>query len=104
MKNLAKLLSVLSFAVVLSGCVSVPKTTLKYGKLKFSSPKDDQIGSLHVTVTTNGSLTIIANKISATNNPEVINSSAVGQVEIIKALADGFGAVAGAAAKAAAKP
>lgn len=86
------------------GCVAVPTTKLSYGKLSFSSPKDDQIGSLHITVTTNGALTISASKITATNNPEVVTASAAGQVEIIKAMADGFGAVAAAAAKAAVKP
>lgn len=107
MKNLVKLLSIL-FAVIFVGCVSVPKTDItgdiKSGKFHYKSPKDADIGYLKIVANTNGSVTVEMRKVSGVNNPEVIASSADGQVAIIKAMAEGFGQVAGAAAKAAAKP
>lgn len=98
------LLITLAIGALLCGCVAVPKTTLSYGKLKFSSPKDETIGSLKIMVNpTNGLLAITASKIGAVNNPEVISSSANGQADIIKATSDAINSGFAAGAKAAGK-
>lgn len=86
---------------VLAGCVQIPTTKLDYGDLHMRLPKDDTAASLLITVSTNHTLTIKATKISAANNPEVINSSAQGQVDIIKATGEVAANVAGTVVKAA---
>ena len=87
--------------VILTGCVAVPSTTLSFGNFKYKSPKDADIGSLDITVNTNGTVHIKASKVNATNNPDVINSSAQGQVDIINAVGAQVGNAAAMAVKAA---
>ena len=72
-------------ALLAIGCVRVPMTKLQFGKLRYSSPLDRSTGEMTIEVYENNSLRIHASKISATNSPIVIATTAEGQVNMIKA-------------------
>lgn len=91
-------------SAALSGCVNVPKTTIT-GTIDgtpfaLSSPKDSQLQGLEILSTSNG-VHIHIDSVTARMNPDVITMTGDAQVKIIKAVADGVGAVAGAAASSA---
>lgn len=89
---------------LLVGCVQTPTTKMSYHGFKYSNPKQDIIGSFEFTLATNGTMTIKAKNISATNDAGVIASSAQGQVDIINATGQQVGNAAAAVAKAVVKP
>lgn len=95
-------------AVLFTGCVAVPSTrikgNLKTGVFSIKAPKDYQIGTLHVSADTNGAVTVDLSQLSATNSPQVIMGSAIGQVDIINAVGAQVGNAAAMAVKAAVKP
>lgn len=107
MKNQIRILSVILFAFFFVGCVAVPSTKivgdLHSGKFSYKSPTDKAIGFLKISATTNGTVSVELRNVSSTNNPDVITSSAQGQVDIIRATGEVVGNAAAAAAKAAAK-
>jgi len=90
------------------GCVSTPQThitgNLKNGTFNIKAPKDYLIGTLDVSANTNGVVTVHLSNLNATNNPQVITSSASGQVDIINATGAVAANVAGQVAKALVKP
>lgn len=92
--------------LLLTGCINVPTTKMSFGKLKYSNPKQDQIGNFELSIKdTNGNvMTLKASNISATNNAQVISTSSAGQVDIINAVGAQVGNAAAMAVKAAVKP
>lgn len=81
----------LALLILLVGCVAVPKTTVNFRTGKFSSPKDDALQGLKVDYysTPDGTVHTVTSIDSANgkNNPDVINSAAAGQVQVINAYA-----------------
>jgi len=82
----------LALLLVLSGCVSwiVPKTVISGSiggqPFSYSGPKDQTVGLLRITATTNGTISITVSNLSARMNPDVITTSAAAQVDLINAL------------------
>jgi uncharacterized lipoprotein YajG len=82
-KALSFQLSAISL-VLLCGCLA-PANTIRIGPASIRAPKDVVLEGLTVDIATNGTVQITVDKLSSTNNPQVIDSSAAGTVAIIKA-------------------
>ena len=76
----------------LCGCMNliVPKTEISGSiggqPFKYSGPKDQTLGSLTLTASTNGAVSITVSNLSAKMNPDVISMTSKAQVDIINAL------------------
>jgi hypothetical protein len=84
-----------SFAAVLllTGCLA-PANSIRIGPAAIRAPKDVVLEGLTVDIQTNGAVQITVDKLSSTNNPQVIDASAAGTAAIIKATADAIGSAA----------
>jgi hypothetical protein len=85
----------LAAALLLTGCLA-PANSIRIGPASIRAPKDVVLEGLTVDIQTNGAVQITVDKLSSTNNPQVIDSSAAGTVSIIRATKD---AILDAAAK-----
>lgn len=84
---------ILSSVVVALGCacaIPVPATKAKMGNIEFALPKDYSARDLEIVVLSGTNrFTLKAKYLSSKNNPEVIASSAAGEVDVIKAHYEG---------------
>ncbi len=109
MRKIAWIMLAAVVGVGLCGCVAVPKTkitgTIAGAPFEVVSPKDSDLAGLEISADTNGTVRIRVEKLSARMNPEVITTTAAGQVALINAAADAVTkAVAAGMAAAAGKP
>ena len=108
MKN--KLFCLLA-ALALTGCVNVPKTIISGAingvPFSLTSPKDSKLTGLEITAQTGGLtnyMRISVQSLEAKMNPEVITTTADGQVKLINAVGSEIRSGMAAAAKGAAVP
>lgn len=84
-----KVLVSIGLAVVLTGCVSVPKTTLTINpvthQIAWSNPKDTIITGLNASVGTNGTSIITIASISTVMNPTNISAAGTAEANIVTA-------------------
>ena len=67
-----------------TGCVRVPETRLRGTGWELRAPKDAEFEGLEVVKSPSGEVKVKVAKYKARMNPEVIDSSAKGQVEIVR--------------------
>lgn len=92
-------------AIVTSGCINVPSNTVSFkspgGYLKLSHPQNTDMTNIVISIATNGTVTASIGYLHTVNNPDVINSTAAGEIGKINALgkiiADGVAAGVSAA-------
>lgn len=85
MKN--KILATLS-CIILAGCVEPPANMLKLhtpkGDYTWTSPKNVTMEGLKAMVSPDGTIDIVVNHISSTNDPQVISKTAAGQAALVR--------------------
>lgn len=90
MNRTIKQLAIIAIISLLTGCVFVPKTTISGNigghPFALSSPKDTTLTGLNIVAETNGSVQIVVSHLQSKMNPDVISTTAQGQVDLINAV------------------
>jgi hypothetical protein len=87
-------IGLLFLSLLISGCVSVPSTTLRTPVGDFRFPKNVELEGLEITKS-GTNLFISVKKYKEKNDANVISAAATGQAEIIKTSLEGGAVIAG---------
>jgi curli biogenesis system outer membrane secretion channel CsgG len=98
-----QLVSIAAIALLCSGCLMVPKTsitgTLGGQPFSLASPKDSTLVGLRLEAATNGTMQLRIERLECRMNPDVVSMTGKAQVDLVNAVAAGVSNAAAEAAK-----